>query len=234
VVKRWRKRLCKKVKSETVPDAEKIEGAVRKLVTIVDKELLGAALEDAQHRSLRICEQEKDGTIRGTEATGEFERYTPPEFIEAARKVLGGFDLDPASCEMAQATVQADNYYTAESNGLTHEWHGRIWLNPPYHRELGPLFIAKLVGEYEAGRVTAAIVLTNNCTDTEWCARIGPACTAICFPTGRIRFTTDKGKEVLPTQGQTFFYFGDDPQRFREVFRKIGWGVSPVWSFEEK
>jgi hypothetical protein len=32
------------------------------------------ALADAQHRCRRICEQEKAGTVRGTEGTGEFER----------------------------------------------------------------------------------------------------------------------------------------------------------------
>jgi hypothetical protein len=44
-----------------------------------------AALNDAQHRSLRVCEQENANTIRGTEGTGEFERYTPAAYVEAAR-----------------------------------------------------------------------------------------------------------------------------------------------------
>ena len=65
------------------------------------------ALEDARHRALRICEQEKIGTVRGTEGTGEFELYTPAFYIEAAREVLGEIDLDPASNYIAQATVRA-------------------------------------------------------------------------------------------------------------------------------
>jgi hypothetical protein len=50
-------------------------------------------------------EQEKDGTIRGTEGTGEFERYTPAEYIDAARQALGEIDLDAATSESAQKTL---------------------------------------------------------------------------------------------------------------------------------
>jgi hypothetical protein len=84
VARRWRKRLC--TKGETG--------------TVVDREKLALALEDAQHRCHRICEQEKIGTVRGTEGTGEFERYTPAKYIEAARLVLGGIDLEDAAGKM--------------------------------------------------------------------------------------------------------------------------------------
>jgi hypothetical protein len=35
------------------------------------------ALDDTKLRCLRMCEQGKIGTVRGTEGTGEFELYTP-------------------------------------------------------------------------------------------------------------------------------------------------------------
>jgi hypothetical protein len=57
--------------------------------TEIDPNKVRLALEDAAHRAIRICEQQKDGTVRGTEGTGEFERYTPAEYIEAVRKVIG-------------------------------------------------------------------------------------------------------------------------------------------------
>jgi hypothetical protein len=221
---RWRKNLCTKASDEESG----------KLVTCEDPDKEAKAIQEAQHRNRRICEFENDGTIRGTEGTGEFERYTPAYCIEAARLVLGEIDLDPASSDKAQQTVKATQYFTAKSDpdGLKRDWHGKIWLNPPYHRELAPLFIDKLLAEFDAGRITAAIVLTNNCTDTDWFLKAQAACNAMCFTHGRIKFTQGDGKtEVLPTQGQTFFYFGPDVDGFASVFCQIGFGVVPRWGF---
>jgi hypothetical protein len=121
-----------------------------------DEKAFLQALEDAEHRCVRICELEKAGTVRGTEGTGEYERYTPARYAEAARLVLGTIDLDPASSEVAQQTVEAEHFFTEQEDGLSKEWIGRVWLNPPYHRDLASKFIDKLIREFTAGRTTAA------------------------------------------------------------------------------
>ena len=59
------------------------------------------------------------------------EHYTPEEYAEAARYVLGAIDLDPASCATANAIIRAGWYYLAEEDGLTQPWFGRVYLNPP-------------------------------------------------------------------------------------------------------
>jgi hypothetical protein len=48
------------------------------------------------------------------------EWYTEPQYIEAAKKVLGKIDLDPASSDTAQETVRAQSYYTRKADGLAH------------------------------------------------------------------------------------------------------------------
>lgn len=212
IVHRWRERLCDKEGKRWVVSDDKLQ----------------VALEEAGLRSVRICEQENANTIRGTEGTGEFERYTPAKYIERARAVLGTIDLDPASSPLAQQTVRATRWFSETDNGLEQPWDGRIWLNPPYHRELAPLFIDKLIEEIAAGRTHQAIVLTNNSTDTQWFFKAATLCTGICFTTGRIHFTVPNGPPVLPTQGQAFFYFGSDLAHFVEVFGEIGWCMRPA------
>ena len=148
---------------------------------------------------------------------------TPREYIELARAVMGGIDLDPASCEFAQRTVKADRFFTKDDDGLAQLWTGRVWLNPPYSRELMDKFVTKICEEYLAGSVTEAIVLSLNRTDTRWFNMLASFSTCFCLTNGRIHFY----KETLAAKGSgrsghTFFYFGENPDRFREVFKHLG------------
>lgn len=60
------------------------------------------------------------------------EWLTPPEIIDA----LGPFDLDPCS-PVNRPWPTADQHFTVNDNGLSREWHGRVWLNPPYGPQTG-------------------------------------------------------------------------------------------------
>jgi hypothetical protein len=98
------------------------------------------------------------------------EWFTPAKYVEAARGVLGGIDLDPASKALAQETVQAARYYSLierGEDGLALPWAGRMFLNPPFSK--AKLFGPKLLREYEAGNVQAAVMLINAYSaDTKW------------------------------------------------------------------
>lgn len=146
---------------------------------------------------------------------------TPAAYVDAARAVLGAIDLDPASSEAANRTVKALRYYTVEEDGLAQPWAGRVWLNPPWGK-VGPLFIARLLDEYQAGRVTAAILLVNaHCTDTSWFQPLWDH--LLCFADHRIDFTREDGEiGQASTHGSVFVYFGDAPERFAETFRAFG------------
>lgn len=164
----------------------------------------------------------------GYKSTGRVEWYTPPKYLDAAREVLGEIDFDPASSDAAQKLVQAIQYFTKKDDGLKQEWHGRVWLNPPYTRAEIRQFVSKLVQEYEAGRVSAAIMLTHRFTDTGWFHEAGAACAAICFTRGRVKFIGADGSIASPTQGQAFFYYGDNRRLFTARFRGFGFVSVPL------
>jgi hypothetical protein len=153
-----------------------------------------------------------------TNFSGNNEWHTPARYIELARKVLGEIDLDPASSKLAQKTVRAANFFALKDDGLTKPWHGRVWLNPPYSPKEIAAFVDKLCDELKAGRVSAAIMLTHNYTDSGWFQQAARLVAAICFPDTRVRFEDADGVPCSPTQGQAFFYFGADRAKFIEVF----------------
>ena len=154
--------------------------------------------------------------------SGNNEWYTPQEYIKAAREVLGDIDLDPASSDIANQTVQAKHYFTAEVDGLAHEWSGRIWMNPPYSSDLIGQFISKLIQHYDEGKIEAAIVLVNNATETRWFQELAHESAAVCFPRGRVRFLDPNGQPGTPLQGQTLLYIGDNIEGFTASFLRFG------------
>lgn len=153
--------------------------------------------------------------------TGNNEWYTPVEYIELARKVMGSIDLDPASNDEAQKIIKAEKYFTANDDGIKHNWNGNIWLNPPYSGKEIIEFIDKLIIEFENKNIKQAIVLTNDNTDTSWYHKLVKISSAICLLSGRIKFY-NASEISAPTNGQTFFYLGSNLDNFNREFKKIG------------
>jgi ParB family chromosome partitioning protein len=159
--------------------------------------------------------------------SGENEWYTPPQYIEAARDVMGGIDLDPATCETAQANVRAKKFFTSDDDGLSKKWTGNVWLNPPYGKDLIGHFAAKVVEESQ--RFEQAVILINNATDTAWFHEIASIASAVCLIRGRIKFLDKSGKPAnTPVQGQVAIYVGKNVEAFRSRFSSFGLVVVPV------
>ena len=165
----------------------------------------------------KIKEQNKPHIANNS---GDNEWYTPPEFIESARKVMGSIDLDPASNSHANKTIKASTFFTEEDDGLTKKWFGNVWLNPPYSSTLIVSFADK-VAEREFEQ---AVVLVNNATETKWFKTLIDNADAFVFKTGRIKFLKYDGQHNAPLQGQAFIYFGNNAERFLAEFEQYGWG----------
>jgi hypothetical protein len=207
-IHRWRKRLV--VKDE--PD---------------DTSKLDDAKEAAAARCVRDCET-GPGRVRNPSVTGEQDWQTRPEHLDAVRRVMGRIGFDPMSSDKAQERVRADDYRTAERDGLVGDWPDLVFMNPGFAKETVEAAFAKLAAEMDAGRVTEAIALTNNATDTAWCQAAMARADRLCFVRLRIRFLTPAGEEAgTPMQGQMFFYFGPNPDRFEREFGAFGIVVAP-------
>jgi hypothetical protein len=152
---------------------------------------------------------------------GDYEWYTPELIIEAARQVMGGIDLDPATCEQANAIVQAGEIFTEEDNGLEQPWHGRVWLNPPFAHPTVKYFAEKLLASVASGDVEQAAWLSNACVDTEWWQALASA-GMVCCHRGRVKFYGPNGQLQPPTLGQTIIYLGPRSSDFRIVFEPFG------------
>lgn len=176
--------------------------------------------------TIRVEEDEEIAVVKRPHVvnnSGNNEWYTPEEYIAAARNVLGTIDLDPASSDIANMTVKAATYYTAETNGLEQEWAGNVWMNPPYAGELIGQFTAKLVHHVQQYDVREAIVLVNNATETAWFQELVAEASAVAFPRGRVRFWKPDGTPGAPLQGQAILYIGANGERFINEFARFGW-----------
>lgn len=154
--------------------------------------------------------------------SGNSEWYTPQKYVEAVHEVMGFIDTDPCSCEAANEVVRAETFFTEEQDGLQQEWHGCVYVNPPYGDGTVEEFAVKLLLELDAGRATQAIFLVNNCTETKWFQTLVSHAAAVCFPCGRISFWSPDRASKTPLQGQAILYFGTNAKRFKRVFCGIG------------
>jgi phage N-6-adenine-methyltransferase len=144
------------------------------------------------------------------------EWYTPRHVLDLVVRVLGAIDLDPCSNGHETPAVSAAQHFTQDDDGLSQEWHGRVFMNPPY----GPVikdWVQKLVDEFASGRTTEAIALMPARTDTTWFGLLRDHPRS--FITGRLKFSESEASAPFPS---AVFYLGPNPARFTEVFAALG------------
>jgi hypothetical protein len=67
--------------------------------------------------------------------------FTPKHFID----LLGPFDLDPCTVSYRPFDTAINHIeYDKGQCGIETEWKGKVWLNPPYGKEISP-FINKFI-----------------------------------------------------------------------------------------
>jgi hypothetical protein len=205
-------------------DANRFE----KLAAMTPKEF-AHGVERARERVKRETSPAAVTAVSAAAAYDGDEYGTPAKYVEPARAVLGGIDIDPASNAYAANIVRAKRHYTKTDSGLLVPWKGRgLWLNPPYSLGLIDQFIKKLCEELAAGRFKVGIILVNSSTETGWYQSLIGVSSRMCLPDHRIAFELDGVPIKQNRYAQTFFYIGDEVKLFEREFEQFGKVLAPV------
>lgn len=129
------------------------------------------------------------------------EWYTPPEILES----LGEFDLDPCA-PIAPLFQTAKTMWNKNDDGLSRDWFGRVWLNPPYSRPLVEEFVLRM-----AIHNNGIALLYNRCGNKMFQDVVFDKAKAILFMRNRIRFLMPDGtRGKSPGCGSVLIAFGEE------------------------
>lgn len=139
---------------------------------------------------------------------------TPELIIDRTVRLFKQIDLDP--CSDIDGNVSALKHFTEKEDGLNQDWFGKIYMNPPYGREL-PKWTDKLNEEYQKANITEAIALVPSRTDTGWFQGLKEY--PRCFIWGRLKFSGQENSAPFPSMA---VYLGTNTEAFYQIYKDIG------------
>ena len=146
---------------------------------------------DGQRKSVRP-------NVHFSSTTDEWE--TPQLLFNELSLMYGGFTLDPCATPQNAKCV---TYFTRQQDGLAHRWQGKVFMNPPYGRDIGR-WVKKAYEESLDGALVVCLLPAR--TDTRWWhdyAKHG----YVYFLRGRLRFGTAINSAPFPSAIVTFGKF---------------------------
>jgi len=195
--------------SENVgPEAEEKILSGKKISGLSKKDVVAIAKEEP--------EKQKSAFAQAHFSTATVECNTPKKIINRVLEVLKTIDLDPCSNSHKKPNVPAKKHYTKSDNGLTKEWGGKVFMNPPYGTAL-PKWVKHVHEQYQKTNIKEAIVLIPSRTDTAWFRMLREY--PRCFIWGRLKFSGAENTAPFPSMA---VYLGNGAERFCKAFGDIG------------
>lgn len=118
---------------------------------------------------------------------------TPQDFYDLLNNEFN-FELDVCAIK---ENAKCDRYFSPEDDGLTQEWSGTCWMNPPYGRKITGQWIRKAYEEAQKPNTTVVCLIPSR-TDTkywhEFCMK-----GEIRFVKGRLKFGDAKESAPFPS-----------------------------------
>lgn len=114
---------------------------------------------------------------------------TPQAFFD---KLNDEFHFDLDVCAIPE-NAKCEKYFTPADDGLSQEWNGVVWCNPPYGRTIGE-WVRKA---YES-KATVVMLLPAR-TDTRWFHEYIYGKAEIRFVKGRLKFGCETNSAPFPS-----------------------------------
>lgn len=121
---------------------------------------------------------------------------TPQAFFNAVSDVYGPFDIDVCA---TRENAKCSKFYTPEQDGISQGWHGRIWCNPPYGRDIGRWTDRAVMATQNTRAAQIVVMLLPARTDTRWWHEWVQPFAQVEFLKGRLRFGGAKNSAPFPS-----------------------------------
>jgi phage N-6-adenine-methyltransferase len=136
--------------------------------------------------------------VHFSSATCEWE--TPQDLFDELARIFGGFTLDPCA---TPENAKCHRFFTAAEDGLRQSWTGKVFMNPPYGREIGK-WMKKAWEESQKGALIVCLVPAR--VDTRWWQEYASK-GYVHFLRGRLKFGTARNSAPFPSAIVTFGRF---------------------------
>ena len=119
---------------------------------------------------------------------------TPKDFFDKYNAEYG-FQTDV--CALPE-NAKCPNFYTPEQDGLTKNWTGVCWMNPPYGREI-KRWVEKAANAANDNRVTVVCLVPARTDTAWWHDYVEKYAAKIEFVRGRLKFGGHKNSAPFPS-----------------------------------
>ncbi len=124
------------------------------------------------------------------------ERYTPKWIFDTLNLE---FDLDPCSPVGGIKDAPIKYYYTAEDDGLSKDWFGNVWVNPPFSN---PRPFMERLAQHGNGIGLVRI------SQSQWAKDLWNLCDGVILNDKRLKFDRVDGSSVGIPAVTFMFAFG--------------------------
>jgi len=150
---------------------------------------------------------------KGLFSTGNGEWETPQELFDI---INGIFRFDVDVCAKA-GNAKCERYFSPEQDGLTQDWIGTVWCNPPYGREIGK-WVYRAHNSHIFNGTTVVMLLPSR-TDTQWMHSHVFCGAHVIFLKGRLSFGDAGGSAPFPS---LLAVYDLSKHRVNELARRLG------------